>query len=100
MPLGFSSRAGVWTPWPAGRFRFVVWVFLRRVAVGLGLPVEASAQVHDGDGGVGQAGEVPGQPSAADPGAVLVAGDVADAVEVRFDLPVAAVEGERLGGAG
>ena len=72
----------------------------RRSGGGPGAGRRIAAQAHDGDGGVGQAGEVAGQPSAADPGAVIVVGGVADVVEARFDLPVAAVDGEHFGGAG
>ena len=34
MPLVFSSQAGVWTPWPAGGFRFVAWVVSHRLRNG------------------------------------------------------------------
>ena len=48
------------------------------VAVRLWLVVEASAPAHDGDGGVGEAGEVARQLAFSDAGAVLVEGEVAD----------------------
>lgn len=53
------------------------------VPVRLRLVLEASAHADDGDGGVGEAGEVAGQPAGADAGAVLVEGEVADVVDAR-----------------
>ena len=58
------------------------------VPVGLGLVAELAAHPDDGDGGIGQAGEVAGQLAGADAAAVLVVGDVADVVYPVLDLPV------------
>ena len=46
------------------------------VPVGLGLVAELAAHPDDGDGGIGQAGEVAGQLAGADAAAVLVVGDL------------------------
>ena len=62
----FSSRAGHL----AQRVALACGV----VALGLGLVFEPSAQAHDRDGGVGEAGEVAREPSGSDAGPVLVAG--------------------------
>ena len=70
------------------------------VAVRLGLVAEPAAHADDGDGGVGQAGEVAGQAPGAHARAVLVVGDIANVVPAVLDLPVPAVEGEDFGGAG
>lgn len=70
------------------------------VPVCLGLVSEAPAQAHEGDGGVGQAGEVAGQPAGAHPAAVFIEGHVAHVVQAVFNFPVAAVQGQHFGGAG
>ena len=70
------------------------------VAVGLGQVAEAPVEPDDGDGGVGQAGQVAGQAPALGAASVFVVGEVADVVEAVLDLPVAAVEGEELRRAG
>ena len=66
------------------------------VAYGLGHVGEATLESDDGDGGVGEAGQVVGKASAADAQAVFIAGDVADVVRSVFDFPVAVVEGEQF----
>ena len=70
------------------------------VPLRLRLVLEPPAQADDGDGGVGQAGQVAGQFAAAHPGAVLVPGPVAGVMEPVFDLPVPPVQGEDFRGAG
>ena len=71
-------RAG---PRPAG------W----RTAGGLGPAGEAPAQAHDGKRSVGGAGGVPGRPPVPCPGAILVAGEVADVARAVLDPPAALV---------
>ena len=58
---------------------------------------KAVAQADDGNGGVGQAGEVAGQFTATDAGTVPVAGEVADVVQAVLDLPMTTVEGKHFG---
>ena len=48
-------------------------------------------------GGVDEAGEVSGQFAAADPGPVLVAGEIPDVVEAVLDFPAAPVQREDFG---
>ena len=63
------------------------------VAAGLGHVEEAALESDDGDGGVGEAGQVAGEVPAADAQAVFVAGEVADVAQSVLDCPMAAVEG-------
>ena len=70
------------------------------VPVGLRQAPKAPAQAHDGDRGIGEAGEVSGQCAAPHPGPVPVAGEVTDVVEAVPDLPAAAVQGGDFGGGG
>ena len=49
--------------------------------MGLGEVVESALQAHDGDGDVGQAGEVARQVSGVHPAPVLVVGDVTHVVD-------------------
>ena len=57
--------------------------------------MEPPTQAHDGQRGVGEAGEVSGKRASVYPGEVLVAGEVANIVEAVLDLPVAPVQGEK-----
>ena len=77
-----------------------VGLFGGAAAVRLGLVAELPAHSDDGDGGVGQGGEVAGHSADAYARAILVLGDVADVVDAVLDLPVAAVQCEDLGRAG
>ena len=58
------------------------------VAVGLGQVAEAALAAHDGDGRVGQAGEIVGQVAHVRPAAVFIVGEVAHVVQTVFDVPV------------
>ena len=58
------------------------------VAVGLGQVAEASVASHDGDGHVGQAGEIARQMAHVRPATVFVVGEVAHIVEPVLDVPV------------
>lgn len=62
------------------------------VPVGLRDVGEAAFEADDGDGGVGEAGQVAGEASGADTQVVLVVGHVAEVMEAVLDLPVAAVQ--------
>ena len=67
--------------------------------VGLGKELESSLDAHDGDGEVGEAGEVARQMAGTHPAPVFVVGDVAYVVQTIFDAPVPAHEREdELGG--
>ena len=72
----------------------------RRVAVGLGQIAEAALAAHDGDGRVGQAGEIARQVADVRPAAVFVAGEVAHVVQAVFDVPVIADQSEQFLGPG
>ena len=75
LPQGFALAGGV-------------------VPLGLWLMLEPPAHSDDGDGGVGQAGQVARQSAVAHPGPLLVPGSVADIVEPVLDFPVAPGQGE------
>ena len=70
------------------------------VAVGLGHVAEAALAAHDGDGRVGQAGEIARQVVHPSPAAVFVVGEVAHVVQAVLDVSVVAHQGEQLLGAG
>ena len=55
------------------------------VPMGLGGVLEAPLEAHDGDGEVGQAGEVARQVAGSHPAAVFVVGHVAHVVNSIFD---------------
>ena len=55
------------------------------VAVSLGEVVESPLDAHDGDGEIGQAGEVARQVTGAHPATVFVVGDVAHVMEAILD---------------
>ena len=58
------------------------------VSMGLGEVVESAFQAHDGDGDVGQAGEVARQVSGVHAAPVLVVGDVAHVVDSVLESPI------------
>ena len=66
----------------------------RVVPMGLGEEIESSLDAHDGDGEVGQAGEVAREVSGAHPAPVFVVGDVAHVVKSIHNAPVPSHEGE------
>ena len=69
------------------------------VSVRLRQVVEAPFEAHDGDGEVGQAGEVARQVTGVYAATVLVIGDVAHVVKTIFDAPMPAHERQdELGG--
>ena len=69
------------------------------VPVGLGDGIEAPLEANDGDGEVGEAGEIARQVAGSHPATVFVVGDVAHVVESIFDAPVPAHQSEDdLGG--
>ena len=70
------------------------------VPVGLGQITEASVAAHDGDGRVGQAGEISGQVTHVGPASVFVVGEVAHVVQAVLDMPVVAHQFEQLLGSG
>ena len=58
------------------------------VSMGLGEEVESSLDPHDGDGEVGQAGEVARQVTGAHPASVFVVGDIANVMKTIFDSSI------------
>ena len=70
-----------------------------KVPVRLGHELEGTA-THDGDGGVGEGGEIAWEVAGPRPAAIFVVGEVAHVVEPVLDLPVLASEGEQLLGFG
>ena len=68
--------------------------------MGLGEVVESALQAHDGDGDVGQAGEVARQVSGVHPAPVLVVGDVTHVVDSVLYAPVPSDQGKDSFGAG
>ena len=70
------------------------------VSVGLGEVVEAPFETHDGNGEVGQAGEISRPVAGMNAATVLVIGDVAHVMETIFDAPMPSHELEHAFGAG
>ncbi len=70
------------------------------VSVGLGQVAEAPVAAHDGDGHVGQAGEIAREVAHVGPAAVFAIGEVAHIVDPVLDVPVAAHQGEQFLGPG
>jgi len=70
------------------------------VPVRAGQEPEAALVAHDGDGRVGQAGEVTRQVADVRPAAVLVVGEVAHVVEPVLDVRVVSDKVRDLRGAG
>ena len=68
--------------------------------MGLGEVIESAFQAHDGDGDVGQAGEVARQVSGVHPAPVLVVGDVTHVVDSVLYAPVPSDQGKDSFGAG
>ena len=66
------------------------------VAVGLEQVAEAAVGTHDGEGHVGQAGEIARQVAHVDAAAVFVAGEVAHVVEAVLDVPMVVHQGQQL----
>ena len=68
------------------------------VAVGLGQVAKRALAAHDGDGRVGQAGEIARQVAHVRPATVFIVGEVAHVVHPVFDVPVVPDQRQELPG--
>ena len=86
--VGLSDYGGLMS------WRTASWGLPGVVPVGLGDGIEAPLEANDGDGEVGEAGEIARQVAGSHPATVFVVGDVAHVVESIFDAPVPAHQSE------